>query len=297
MAPVRICLTPSPTPKVLSMAEKSGAWMDPFQRVPPACAPFTISSYDMSASTQEKQGLGTRGRLQRRSLHRQAVEALGQRIVSGDISVGSALPTEPELGEELEVSRTVVREAVKVLASKGLVTTRPRTGTRVRPRADWDVLAHDVLGWIVQAGPDRPFFEDLFEVRTIIEPRAAALAAERRTEREATRLAGLLERMEEAGDDPRRHIEADLPLHSAILEASHNELLVRLSSTLGVALRAGRDVTTRVTAGMAVSIPLHAQVVQAIIDGDPGRAREAMDALIDYARQDMDIALAGNVPA
>lgn len=241
--------------------------------------------------------MGTRGRLQRRSLHRQAVEALGQRIVSGDISVGSALPTEPELGEELEVSRTVVREAVKVLASKGLVTTRPRTGTRVRPRADWDVLDHDVLGWIVQAGPDRPFFEDLFEVRTIIEPRAAALAAERRTEREATRLAGLLERMEEAGDDPRRHIEADLPLHSAILEASHNELLVRLSSTLGVALRAGRDVTTRVTAGMAVSIPLHAQVVQAIIDGDPGRAREAMDALIDYARQDMDIALAGNVPA
>ena len=245
----------------------------------------------------EREAAAARGRLRRRTLHREAVETLGRRIVSGEIPVGSTLPIEADLGEELDVSRTVVREAVKVLAAKGLVATRPRTGTRVRSRSSWDVLDHDVLRWIVEGGPDRAFFEDLFEVRVVIEPQAAALAAERRTEREAIRLTGLIERLEAAGDDARKHTEADLPLHAAILEASHNELLTRLSSTLGVALRAGRVVTTRVSEGMALSIPLHREVVQAILDGDPRRAREAMHALIDYARHDMEVALAEGEPA
>ncbi len=245
----------------------------------------------------EREAAAAQGRLRRRTLHREAVETLGRRIVSGEIPVGSTLPIEADLGEELDVSRTVVREAVKVLAAKGLVVTRPRTGTRVRSRSSWDVLDHDVLRWIVESGPDRTFFEDLFEVRVVIEPQAAALAAERRTEREAIRLTGLIERLEAAGDDARKHTEADLPLHAAILEASHNELLTRLSSTLGVALRAGRVVTTRVSEGMALSIPLHREVVQAILDGDPHRAREAMHALIDYARHDMEVALAEGQPA
>jgi DNA-binding FadR family transcriptional regulator len=251
----------------------------------------------MSASTQEGTVGEKPGRLQRRSLHREAVDALGQQIVRGDIPVGSTLPIEAELGDALEVSRTVVREAVKVLASKGLVATRPRTGTRIRSRASWDLLDHDVLRWIVESGPDRAFFEDLFEVRVIIEPQAAALAAERRTDREASKLAALVERLEQAGDDARRHTEADLPLHAAILEASHNELLTRLSNTLGVALRAGRVVTTRVTEGMALSIPLHGEVVRSIIDRDPHRAREAMHAIIDYARHDMEVALAADAEA
>jgi DNA-binding FadR family transcriptional regulator len=144
----------------------------------------------------------------------------------------------------------------------------------------------------VESGPSRSFYADLFEVRTIIEPQAAALAASRRSEREAAGLAVLLERLERAGDDRRAHIEADLPLHSAILEASHNELLARLSSTLGVALRAGRDVTTRVTQGLASSLPLHREVVRAIIDGRPDAAREAMRALIEDATQDMEAVLA-----
>jgi len=251
----------------------------------------------MSASAAKAGGTPGRGRLPRRSLHREAVEALGPRIVRGEIPEGSALPIESELGEELDVSRTVVREAVKVLAAKGLVATRPRTGTKVLPRSNWDVLDHDVLRWIVDSGPDKDFFEDLFEVRTIIEPQAAALAAERRTPREAAKLATLLEGVEAAGHDPRMHIETDLPLHAAILEASHNELLVRLSSTLGVALRAGRAVTTQVTEGMKLSIPLHHEAVTAIIDGEPQRARDAMHALIDNARQDMVVALADEAEA
>jgi GntR family transcriptional regulator, galactonate operon transcriptional repressor len=217
---------------------------------------------------------------------------LGRRIVSGDIPDGAALPIESDLGAELEVSRTVVREAVRVLAAKGLVSTRPRTGTRVRPRSSWDIIDRDVISWIVESGPSRAFYEDLFDVRTIIEPQAAALAAERRTELEAGRIVALFERFELAADDRRAHIEADLPLHAAILEASHNELLVRLSSTLGVALRAGRDVTTRVTQGLANSIPLHRDVVSAIVEARPDRAHDAMLALIADAREDMEAVLA-----
>jgi GntR family galactonate operon transcriptional repressor len=246
----------------------------------------------MTASTNLTGAKAKRGRLPRRSLHREAVESLGPRIVRGEIPEGSALPIESALGEELDVSRTVVREAVKVLAAKGLVSTRPRTGTRVLPRSSWDVLDHDVLRWIVDSGPDKDFFEDLFEVRVIIEPQAAALAAERRTPAEAAKLGQLLEGVEAAGDDPRMHIETDLPLHAAILEASHNELLVRLSSTLGVALAAGRAVTTRVTESMKLSIPLHHEAVTAIIEGQPQRAREAMHTIITHARKDMEIALA-----
>lgn len=253
----------------------------------------------MSASTEATTiPAPTQRRLERRSLHREAVDVLGRRIVSGDIPAGAALPIESDLGAELDVSRTVVREAVKVLAAKGLVTTRPRTGTRVRPRSSWDVIDRDVIGWIVESGPSRAFYEDLFEVRAIIEPQAAALAAERRTDQEATRIVALLERFERAANDRRAHIEADLPLHAAILEASHNELLIRLSSTLGVALRAGRDVTTRVTEGLTNSIPLHRDVVASIVEARTDRARDAMLALIADAREDMEAVLAeaGPVP-
>lgn len=245
------------------------------------------------SSSDSRTSAATGGR-RRRSLHRQALEILGQRIVRGDIPVGSRLPIEPRLGAELDVSRTVVREAVKVLAAKGLVATRPRTGTRVRSRASWDLLDHDVLRWIVDSGPDRAFYEDLFEVRRIIEPQAAALAAERRTEPQAKRLLTLLEALAQAGDDPSRHTAADLPLHAAILEASHNELLIRLSSTLAVALRAARDVTARARERTARSIPLHEAIVRSIIDREPAQARDAMEALIDDARLDMEIVLAAD---
>ena len=206
--------------------------------------------------------------------------------------MGATLPIESQLGEELDVSRTVVREAVKVLAAKGLVATRPRTGTQVRSRADWDLLDDDVLRWTMDSGPDLAFFEDLFEVRRIIEPQAAALAAERRTETEASRLAELLEDLEHAGGDPEAHTSADLAFHATILEASHNELLVRLSSTLAMALRAAREVTTRAPEATARSVPLHREIARSIIDREPERAREAMLALVEYAKRGMEDILA-----
>src|SRR5690349_8565847 len=120
----------------------------------------------------------------RRGLHGAVVHEIGVRIVDGQLKPGETLPDNGFVGEA-EVSRTVVREAIKVLAAKGLVESRPKVGTRVRPRRDWNLLDPDVLAWRYEAGPDEGFLEEISEVRGVIEPAAAALAAERSTADEA----------------------------------------------------------------------------------------------------------------
>src|SRR5882762_613163 len=120
------------------------------------------------------------------SLHGRIVHAIGRRILSGDLRPGELLPAEPELG----ASRTVVREAVKVLAAKGLVESRPKTGTRVRPPASWNLLDPDVLAWQQEGTPQPIFLRKLTEVRLIVEPAAAELAARRARAPELTTLDG-----------------------------------------------------------------------------------------------------------
>src|SRR5205814_3934470 len=114
------------------------------------------------------------------SLHGRIVHAIGRRILSGDLRPGDLLPAEPDLG----ASRTVVREAVKVLAAKGLVESRPKTGTRVRPRTAWNLIDPDVLAWRLETKPDRQFFQELIEIRRVVEPEVARLATTRATDDE-----------------------------------------------------------------------------------------------------------------
>ena len=225
--------------------------------------------------------------VRRRGLHREVVDVLGQRIVRGDYRPGEALPNEAELGVTLEVSRTVVREAVKVLASKGLLSSRPRTGTRVLERASWNLIDADVLGWQVEVASDLGLFLDLSEVRSIIEPQAAGLAARRRSDAEAERLTELLEELDRAADDTDRYIAADLELHGAILQATHNELLGRMTGTIRVALAASRRISVRVPGGPRGAMPLHRDVVAAIWNKDPNAAREAMNDLISGTARDI----------
>ena len=149
---------------------------------------------------------------------------------------GDALPPEAELALQLEVSRTVVREAIKVLASKGLVEPRPKTGTRALARNHWNLTDPDVLRWQVSGGVDVALCRELLEVRGILEPRAAALAAARRTEADANRLLALLDEMGDVVDDPARYIASDLRFHSSILEISQNVLLSQLAATIRAAL-------------------------------------------------------------
>jgi GntR family galactonate operon transcriptional repressor len=216
----------------------------------------------------------------RRGLHRVVVHHLGLRIVRGELGAGATLPTEADLSTELGVSRTVIREAIKVLAAKGLVESRPKTGTRALGRTHWSLVDPDVLAWQVQVGPDPAFFADLVEVRDFIEPRAAEIAAERATPEERATLMRLQEEMEAADVDAAASMRVDLALHAAILRATHNGLLAQMTEAIITALGASLVSAFRASGGPESTNRAHRLVVEAIGRGDPAGARESMEALI-----------------
>lgn len=227
----------------------------------------------------------------RRGLHRDVVEQLGLQIVQGDLKPGHVL-VESDLGVRLGVSRTVVREAIKVLAAKGLVQSRPRVGTRVLARDHWRLLDTDVLGWQLAGRPQGEFFRHLFEVRALLEPGAARLAAARRDDADAAGIEALVDQMDDVLDDPERYIVVDLALHSAILSASRNELLAQMADTIANALRATRTITTRVPGGPRSAQPCHRAVVTAISEHDAAGAEAAMKDVVATAARDLELVLA-----
>lgn len=216
----------------------------------------------------------------RRGLHRVVVHDLGLRIVRGELGAGTTLPTEADLSTALGVSRTVIREAIKVLAAKGLVESRPRTGTRVLGRTSWSLADPDVLAWQVEGSPDPAFFADLVEVRDFIEPRAAEIAAARATTEERATLMRLQEEMEAAVGDPAASMRVDLALHAAILRATHNGLLAQMTGAVLTALGAGPVSAFRADSGPESTNRAHRLVVEAIGRSDAAGARESMEALI-----------------
>src|SRR4029453_10155921 len=145
----------------------------------------------------------------RRGLHGEVVHLIGLQIMSGELKPGDPLPPEDELTSNLAVSRTVLREAVRVLAAKGLVDARPKIGTRVRARADWNILDPDVLSWRAEASNDSRLYEETTEVRLAIEPLAARLAATRATEDEITGITEAYTAMETGVGDQVAYLAAD----------------------------------------------------------------------------------------
>src|SRR2546430_14427459 len=148
----------------------------------------------------------------RRGLHGEVVHAIGLRILRGELQPGDPLPTEEELKAD-GFSRTVLREAVRVLAAKGLVHAQPKTGTRVRPRSEWNIVDPDVLAWRVEAGPDSELYEQVTEVRVGIEPQAARLAAGRATADEIAGIAEAYNGMAAGVKDASAYLAADLVFH------------------------------------------------------------------------------------
>jgi GntR family galactonate operon transcriptional repressor len=162
----------------------------------------------------------------RKSMHSRIVQDIGMQIVSGRFKPDDKLPAEALLCEEYAVSRPVLREATRVLVAKGLVYSRPRVGTVVKPRREWHMLDPDVLHWLMQSSPQNEFFALLTSVRSIIEPAAAALAAQHATTDEIAAIGEAYQRMEAAplkhsNKRPNLH-ELALPRHKAILTAIEN---------------------------------------------------------------------------
>lgn len=221
------------------------------------------------------------------SLHGMVLNQIGQRIVRGDFAPGEALPNADDWSAAEGVSRTVLREALKVLAGKGLVESRPKTGTRVRPRAEWNFLDPDVLAWRFASLANSDDARALFELRRGIEPMAAALAAARATREQAKELEAVLVEMEEAADDPERFAGPDLVFHQSILRMTGNELIGSLAAVIETALVMSFRLSNDNPRGQRHSMPLHREVVVKIAAKDAEGSRQAMLTLLDQAEDDV----------
>ncbi len=187
------------------------------------------------------------------------------------------------------MSRTAYREAVRILAAKGLVESKPKTGTRVSPRSRWNLLDPDVLAWTFEAGPSDSFIRSLFELRMIVEPAAAALAAERRTGLELARMGHALQEMARHGLATAEGRAADQTFHNAIIAATRNEPLTTLSSTIAAAIGWTTIFKQRRRKLPRDPLPEHRVLYAAIADGAPEAARLAMVELIRLALQDTEM--------
>ena len=227
-----------------------------------------------------------------KNVHGHILDTLGEAIVSGHYGPSGAVPPEAMLCEELGVSRTVVREAIKSLVAKGLVTTGPKVGTRVTPPAQWNWFDPDVVAWQTTAGLTREFLRDVQELRRIIEPAAVRLAAERATAAEISGVEAAFAGMKDAVENGGDYVRHDLAFHLGLLRACHNRMLVQMSDALGALLRTAVAISTRRPHGPANSLGLHRAVLDAVIAREPQKAERASLALIDSAHDDIEAVLA-----
>jgi len=227
-----------------------------------------------------------------KNVHGHTLDQLGEAIVGGRYAPGVAIPPEPILCEELGVSRTVVREAVKSLVAKGMLVTGPKVGTRVLPSEQWNWFDPDVVAWQAKAGLTREFLRDLQELRRVVEPAAVRLAAERATPQDLaeieTAFAGMKQAIEQGGD----YVTNDLAFHQGLLRACHNRMVVQMSKALGALLRTSFELSTAKPDGPAQSLPLHRAVLDAVIARNPAKAEKAILVLIDGAADDIEQVLA-----
>lgn len=220
-------------------------------------------------------------------LHGAIAREIGVSIVSGDQEPGTILENEVSASERLSVSRSAYREAIRMLAAKGLVESRPKTGTRVSPMNRWNLLDTEVLAWIFQCSSPKPdLVRGLFELRMIVEPAAAGLAAERRSADDLARMRKALQAMERHGVAVEEGRTADREFHDAVLAATRNPPLISLSSSIGAAVRWTTIYKQRRRALPRDPMPEHWRVFDTIAAGAPEPARIAMSALVAQALED-----------
>jgi DNA-binding FadR family transcriptional regulator len=206
---------------------------------------------------------------------------IGIDIISGRYAEGAKLPGDTELTVLFGVSRPVLRESVKTLVAKGLLSTKARVGTVVRERAAWNMFDADVLAWHLDAGIDKRFLRDLADIRLAVEPRAAALAADRRSDAELARMRASIARMRREAPDSTGFADADLSLHLHVANASDNRFMRSIGAVIEAALRASFLLSAPVDENERnIAILSHERIVDAIEDKDPEAAAAAMMTVI-----------------
>ena len=221
-----------------------------------------------------------------KGIHRGIAHDLGVAIVSGEYPPGGLLSAEERYSSEHGVSRGTYREAIRVLAAKGLVHSRTKSGTRVNPRSQWNMLDLDVLAWMFEGAPSEDFIRSIFELRAIVEPAAAALAAKRRDGRELARMGHALEEMDRLGLHTAEGRAADQAFHHMVLEATRNEPLITLSSSIAAAVEWTTMFARADKRALRDPMPDHHAVYDALIQGDAHAARARMAELVANAFDD-----------
>lgn len=227
------------------------------------------------------------GSFQPKNLLAQVVDSLGKRIITKHYKEAEKLPIEAELCAEYGVSRPIIREATKVLIAKGLLHSKPRVGTVVRDKRQWNVLDSEVLAWTIEHTPEREFLDNLFQVRMAIEPQASELAATNASAEDIQLISEAYSDMELA-NTPADLLEPDIRFHQAIMDATHNELMSYIGNTLHSALAVSIRLTSRHPNTHALSLPRHKAVLTAIQNSNPAAAKKATTILLNESRKDFE---------
>lgn len=227
------------------------------------------------------------------NLSQRMVQELGRTIICGEF-VDDSLPTEAELCEKFGVSRSAVREAVKMLSAKGLITSKPRQGIRIQPEDQWNIFDPDLLRWVLESKPSLHVLKEFLQVRIAIEPEAAALAARYADESKLAAIEKALEGMRQAEGNSTEDLEADIAFHVSILYASNNRFYIRLRDFISTALRVSISHTNPIKGNHEGVVEDHSKVFNAIKNRNPERARQAMLALIDEALNFIEDAIAAS---
>lgn len=229
-------------------------------------------------------------------IHQTIARDLGMAILTGTVQPGDALGGEIEESARAGISRTAYREAIRILIAKGLLDSRPKAGTHVLPRRRWNLLDPDVLAWMFagadpEADSTRSFVRDLFELRGVIEPAAAAFAARRRTPDQIATMRAALDGMRAHGLATEAGQAADKDFHAAIMDAGRNEALAALTVSIGAAVRWTTEFKLRLSPAPRDPFPEHEVVFLAIEAGDEQGAIAAMHDLLRLSLRDMDLVL------
>jgi len=222
-----------------------------------------------------------------KNLNAQLVDTIGQRIVKGHYKEGEQLPVEADLCDEFGVSRSILREAIKMLAAKGFLLSRPRVGTVVQKRSQWNLMDGEVLNWVTRVIPPAEYLDMMFEARMMIEPAAAGLAARKATKEDIAAIGLAYAEMATAktlGDS----LGPDIRFHLAIMEASHNAVICNMGHTLHKALAISIKLTSWNQNIHKLSLPRHEAIYLAISHRDVEGAVSATQWLLKESRKDFD---------
>ncbi|MCP1417674.1 MULTISPECIES: FadR/GntR family transcriptional regulator [Pseudomonas] len=217
------------------------------------------------------------------SFHASTVDWLGCWLATGQVRPGESLKVEADLGEQLGVSRTVIREAIKTLAAKGMLEVGPKVGTRVLPVRRWNLFDPQVVGWLSRSGLPENFVDDLLDLRRTIEPMAVRWACERATGEQVDAILLACNALERAVDSGIDYNRADQLFHECILAASHNQFIEQMVPALGALLAVAFEVSAADPDELRRTLPIHRDLAEAIAARDTARGVWACMTLIDNA--------------